>query len=109
MSEPRVLAERYELVELLARGGMSEVYLAQDRRLTRPVAVKVLASELSRDPAFVERFRREAQAAANLNHANIVSVYDWGQDGETSFIVMEYIDGTRITEYCSERSLSVSS
>ena len=103
MSEPRVLAERYELVELLARGGMSEVYLAQDRRLSRPVAVKVLASELSRDPAFVERFRREAQAAANLNHANIVSVFDWGQDGETSFIVMEYIDGRSVRELIRAR------
>lgn len=102
-SEPRVLADRYELVELLARGGMSEVFLAQDRRLSRPVAVKVLAAELSRDPMFVERFRHEAQAAANLNHPNIVSVYDWGQDGDTSFIVMEYIDGRSARDLITAR------
>ena len=102
-SEPRVLADRYELVELLARGGMSEVFLAQDRRLSRPVAVKVLAAELSRDPMFVERFRHEAQAAANLNHPNIVSVYDWGQDGDTSFIVMEYIDGRSVRDLITAR------
>ncbi|MFM7617416.1 MAG: Stk1 family PASTA domain-containing Ser/Thr kinase [Actinomycetes bacterium] len=102
-AEPRVLADRYELVELLARGGMSEVFLAQDRRLSRPVAVKVLAAELSRDPNFVERFRHEAQAAANLNHPNIVSVYDWGQDGDTSFIVMEYIDGRSVRDLITAR------
>ena len=102
-AEPRVLADRYELVELLARGGMSEVFLAQDRRLSRPVAVKVLAPELSRDPTFVERFRHEAQAAANLNHPNIVSVYDWGQDGDTSFIVMEYIDGRSVRDLITAR------
>jgi len=102
-SEPRVLADRYELVELLARGGMSEVFLAQDRRLSRPVAVKVLAPELSRDPTFVDRFRHEAQAAANLNHPNIVSVYDWGQEGDTSYIVMEYIDGRSVRDLITAR------
>lgn len=102
-SEPRVLADRYELVELLARGGMSEVFLAQDRRLSRPVAVKVLAAELSRDATFVDRFRHEAQAAANLNHPNIVSVYDWGQDGDTSYIVMEYIDGRSVRDLIKAR------
>jgi serine/threonine-protein kinase len=102
-SEPRVLADRYELVELLARGGMSEVFLAQDRRLSRPVAVKVLAPELSRDPTFVERFRHEAQAAANLTHPNIVSVYDWGQEGDTSFIVMEYVDGRSLRDLINAR------
>jgi serine/threonine-protein kinase len=102
-NEPRVIADRYEIIELIARGGMSEVFLAQDRRLSRPVAIKILAGELSRDPSFVERFRREAQDAGNLSHANIVSVFDWGQDGDTSFIVMEYIDGRSVRNLIDTR------
>ena len=89
----QVFSNRYEVVRGIGRGGMAEVYLAHDRHLDRPVAVKVLTSALSRDPTFVERFRREAQAAANLNHPNIVAVYDWGQEDGTYFIVMEYVDG----------------
>ena len=77
---PRVFSERYELTHLIARGGMAEVYRAHDRLLDRPVALKVLFPELSVDRAFVERFRREAQAAANLSHPNIVPVFDWGED-----------------------------
>jgi beta-lactam-binding protein with PASTA domain/tRNA A-37 threonylcarbamoyl transferase component Bud32 len=90
---PRVLSGRYELAHLVARGGMAEVYRAHDRFLDRPVALKILFPELSVDQAFVQRFRREAQAAANLAHPNIVSVYDWGEDGSTYFIVMEFIEG----------------
>ncbi len=92
-SPPRVLSGRYELSHLVARGGMAEVYRAHDRLLDRPVALKVLFPELSVDRAFVERFRREAQAAANLSHPNIVPVFDWGEDNGTYFIVMEFIDG----------------
>ena len=72
---------------------MAQVYRARDRLLDRPVALKVLFPELSVDRAFVERFRREAQAAANLSHPNIVPVFDWGEDGGTYFIVMEFVDG----------------
>ena len=93
MTETQVWSGRYELVRRLARGGMAEVHLARDLLLDRPVALKVLYPELSRDPSFVERFRREAQAAANLSHPNIVSVYDWGEEEGTYFIVMEYVDG----------------
>ena len=75
-----VLANRYEIERAIARGGMADVFLARDQQLDRPVAVKVLFPEFARDPSFVERFRREAQAAANLNHPNIVGVYDWGQE-----------------------------
>ena len=89
----RVFSDRYELTHLIARGGMAEVYRARDRLLDRPVALKVLFPELSVDRTFVERFRREAQAAANLFHPNIVPVFDWGEDDGTYFIVMEYIDG----------------
>lgn len=90
---PRVFSQRYELDYLIARGGMAEVYRARDRLLDRPVALKVLFPELSVDRSFVERFRREAQAAANLSHPNIVPVFDWGEDSGTYFIVMEFVDG----------------
>ena len=90
---PRLLSSRYELSHLVARGGMAEVYRAHDRLLDRPVALKVLFPELSVDRSFVERFRREAQAAANLSNPNIVPVFDWGEDGGTYYIVMEFVDG----------------
>lgn len=77
---------------------MAEVYLARDRLLDRQVVLKVLSSELARDPAFVQRFRREAQAAANLSHPNIVAVYDWGEEDGTYFIVMEYVEGPTLRD-----------
>ena len=83
MSSQQVFSDRYELVNHIARGGMAQVYLAKDVLLDRPVALKVLFPELSVDRAFVERFRREAKAAANLSHPNIVSIYDWGQGERT--------------------------
>jgi eukaryotic-like serine/threonine-protein kinase len=95
---PTIFNDRYEMHRRLARGGMSDVYLARDLLLERPVAVKVLFPEFAKDPTFVERFRREAQAAANLNHPNIVAVYDWGQQSGTYFIVMEYIEGRSLSE-----------
>ena len=94
---PRVYSERYELDHLIARGGMAEVYRARDRLLDRPVALKILFPELSIDRTFVERFKREAQAAANLSHPNIVPVFDWGEDSGTYFIVMEYVDGRALS------------
>ena len=90
---PRIYSGRYELTHLIARGGMAQVYRAMDRQLERPVALKVLFPELSVDRTFVERFRREAQAAANLSHPNIVPVFDWGEDDGSYFIVMEYVQG----------------
>src|SRR4051812_31538082 len=100
MSEqgPTVFNDRYELHRKLARGGMSNVYLARDLLLDRPVAVKVLFPEYAKEESFVERFRREAQAAANLNHPNIVAIYDWGQQASTYFIVMEYVEGRSLSE-----------
>jgi beta-lactam-binding protein with PASTA domain len=94
----RVLSNRYEIGAEIGRGGMADVYLGHDRLLDRRVAVKVLSHVHSSDPASVERFRREAQAAAGLNHPNIVAVYDWGQEGNTSFIVMEYVPGQTLRE-----------
>src|SRR5579862_428882 len=93
----RVLSGRYELGHLVARGGMAEVFRAHDRLLDRPVALKILFPELSVDRSFVERFRREAQAAANLSHPNIVPVFDWGEDAGTYFIVMEFVDGRALS------------
>jgi eukaryotic-like serine/threonine-protein kinase len=95
---PTVFNGRYELHRRLGRGGMAEVFLARDQLLDRPVAVKVLFPEFATDPSFVERFRREATAAANLNHPNIVGVYDWGEADSTYFIVMEYVDGRTLAE-----------
>jgi eukaryotic-like serine/threonine-protein kinase len=100
MSEqgPTVYNGRYELHRRLGRGGMAEVHLARDQLLDRPVAVKVLFPEFATDPSFVERFRREAQSAANLNHPNVVGVYDWGEADGTYFIVMEYVEGRTLAE-----------
>ncbi|MGI8806578.1 MAG: protein kinase domain-containing protein, partial [Acidimicrobiales bacterium] len=96
--EERVLGGRYKIVRHLARGGMAEVYVAEDQLLNRIVALKVLFPELARDEAFVERFRREARAAASLNHHNIVSVYDFGGDEDSWFIVMEYVEGRTLRD-----------
>jgi serine/threonine-protein kinase len=93
---------RYELHRRLGRGGMAEVYLARDQLLDRPVAVKVLFPALATDAGFVERFRREAQAAANLQHPNIVSVFDWGEANGTYFIVMEYVEGHTLADTIRE-------
>lgn len=98
VSDPRIYSDRYQVTHLIARGGMALVYRAQDLLLNRPVALKILYPELSADPLFVERFRREAQAAANLSHPNIVPVFDWGEDRGTYFIVMELIEGTSLAD-----------
>ncbi|MFP3989176.1 Stk1 family PASTA domain-containing Ser/Thr kinase [Streptomyces sp. E11-3] len=110
MEEPRRLGGRYELGQVLGRGGMAEVYLAHDTRLGRTVAVKTLRVDLARDESFQARFRREAQSAASLNHPAIVAVYDTGEDmvydaasgagGGISipYIVMEYVDGSTLRE-----------
>jgi len=94
----RVFSNRYEIQREIAQGGMAEVYLAHDQLLNRPVALKALFPQYAREPSFVERFRREAQAAANLNHPNIVAIYDWGQEDGTYFIVMEYVEGRSLRD-----------
>jgi serine/threonine protein kinase len=96
--EGTTVADRYRVERKLGRGGMAEVFLARDLRLERPVALKVLAPALSSDPAFVARFRREAQAAAGLSHPNIVGVYDWGEEMGSYFIAMEYAPGHTLAE-----------
>lgn len=88
-----VLNDRYRLLERIGVGGMSVVYRAQDLSLGRIVAVKALHENLTDDPGFLRRFQREAHAAANLSHPNIVTIHDIGQDGNTYYMVMEYVDG----------------
>ncbi|MGV8968577.1 MAG: Stk1 family PASTA domain-containing Ser/Thr kinase [Cellulomonas sp.] len=104
---PRILANRYEVGDLIGRGGMAEVHIGHDTRLGRTVAIKILRSDLARDPSFQARFRREAQASASLNHPSIVAVYDTGEDlvtdanGSVShapFIVMEYVEGHTVRD-----------
>jgi eukaryotic-like serine/threonine-protein kinase len=93
-----VLADRYELLEVLGRGGMGVVFRARDRVLNRVVAVKVLASDRAEDETFVARFEREALAAAALNHPNVVAVFDTGNDNATRFIVMECVSGSSLAQ-----------
>jgi eukaryotic-like serine/threonine-protein kinase len=93
-----LIAGRYELEELVGRGGMSTVYRAKDRLLERRVAIKLLHEHYSRDDDYVERFRREARAAAQLSHPNIVTVIDRGEDDGRQFIVFEYIDGQNLKQ-----------
>ena len=95
---PQVINERYEISRRIGRGGMADVFLARDLLLDRDVAVKVLFPEHAVDPNFVERFRREAQSVAGLNHPNIVGVYDWGQTGNTYFMAMEFVKGRTLSE-----------
>ena len=109
---PKLLGGRYEVAELLGRGGMAEVHRGYDTRLGRQVAIKMLRSELARDNTFLVRFRREAQSAAGLNHASIVAVYDHGEDILTEsggaqvkvpYIVMEFVDGKTLRQEITER------
>ncbi|WP_168582866.1 Stk1 family PASTA domain-containing Ser/Thr kinase [Gephyromycinifex aptenodytis] len=113
MSEPRrLLADRYEVGDLIGRGGMADVHLGYDTRLGREVAIKILRSELARDPSFLMRFRREAQSAASLNHPSIVAVFDSGEEHTSEpggaqvtvpFIVMEYVRGQTLREIIAEQ------
>ena len=108
---PQVLAGRYEIRDLIGRGGMAEVHLGYDTRLSRVVAIKLLRSDIAGDPTFQARFRREAQSAAALNHPAVVAVYDSGEEellqpGGASrtvpYIVMEYVEGHTVRELLSE-------
>jgi len=104
MSEKgRILADRYELKELIGQGGMADVYLAYDDILKREVAVKILRSSLTGDPIYITRFHREARAAAALCHRNIVEIYDVGEEDDLYYIVMEYVRGQTLKELINKR------
>jgi eukaryotic-like serine/threonine-protein kinase len=102
---PAQLGGRYEIGELLGRGGMAEVHIGRDSRLGRTVAVKMLRPDMARDPSFQARFRREAHSAASLNHPAVVAVYDTGEDefagNPVPYIVMEYVEGSTLRELLS--------
>ena len=113
-SATRLLGGRYQVGALIGRGGMAEVHAGHDTRLGRTVAIKMLRSDLARDPAFLARFRREAQSAAGLNHPAIVAVYDSGEDEDTEsggatvalpYIVMEYVEGRTLREILNETTV----
>jgi len=95
----KVLNNRYEIIEKIGGGGMAEVYKAKCRVLDRYVAVKILRSEFVEDEEFISKFKDESQAAAKLNHNNIVNIYDTGIDRDIHYIVMEYVEGTTLKEY----------
>ncbi len=108
--EQQLLGDRYQLVRRIGAGGMAQVYVAQDRLLGRNVAVKILHEESAGDTTYVERFRREAKAVAQLNHPNVVAVYDWGHTtSDTSagrsdyYMVMEYVPGPNLKEVVRAR------
>jgi len=110
-SATRLLGGRYQVDGLIGRGGMAEVHAGHDTRLGRTVAIKMLRSDLARDPMFLARFRREAQSAAGLNHPAIVAVYDSGEDEDTDsgggrvalpYIVMEYVEGRTLRDVLNE-------
>ena len=104
----KLFGNRYEIGQMIGTGGMADVYIGEDQRLSRKVAVKVLRSDLARDPSFVARFRKEALAAAGLNHPGIVAVYDSGEEGLNSYIVMELVTGhTLRDELAAPTALSV--
>ena len=99
-----MIADRYEILEKIGTGGMSDVYKAKDHKLNRFVAVKVLKQEFSENANFVSKFRIEAQAAAGLMHPNIVNVYDVGEEGENHYIVMELVEGITLKKYIEKKA-----
>ena len=98
----KILGGRYEIIEKIGEGGMAEVYKAKCHLLNRYVAIKILKPEYSKDETFVKRFRREAQSAAALTHANIVSVYDVGTEDDINYIVMELLESKTLKDYIDE-------
>ena len=99
----RILHQRYELLELIGGGGMADVYRARDKLLDRPVAVKILHEQFKSDREFIDKFHREAQAAARLSHANIVNIFDVGVEGNDHYIVMEYVPGSTLKDLIKQQ------
>ena len=103
LKEGVILSERYEIIARIGAGGMADVYKAQDHKLNRLVAVKVMKAEFREDTGFVQRFQKEAQAAAKLSHPNVVNVYDVGEDRGLYYIVMELVEGITLKNYIQKK------
>src|SRR5215510_9200884 len=97
----------YEVLSLIGVGGMGEVYLARDARLDRQIALKLLPAQFTADPAQVRRFEREARAASALNHPNIITIHEIGQEGDTHFITTEFVRGSTLREIITEGKLQL--
>ncbi|WP_460267385.1 protein kinase domain-containing protein, partial [Clostridium tertium] len=93
------ISGRYQILRVIGGGGMANVYLAEDIILDREVAIKILRFDYANDNEFIRRFRREAQSASSLDHPNIVSIYDLGEEDDIYYIVMEYVEGMTLKEY----------
>src|SRR4026209_2137722 len=96
--DPKTQLGRYEIWSLIGKGGMGDVYLAQDTSLNRKVALKVLPAEVASNQDRMRRFKQEATSAASLNHPNIAHIYEIGQSGDVNFIAMEYVDGMTLRD-----------
>jgi len=101
MSE-RIFGQRYKLMEKIGSGGMANVYKGEDAVLNRVVAIKILHDQFCNDASFVARFKQEAQSAANLTHPNIVNIFDWGKEGDSYYIIMEYLKGQNLRDYIAD-------
>src|SRR5260370_36824281 len=104
MADEQIYGSRYKLQDVIGDGGMARVYRAEDTRLDRTVAVKILREQFTNEPQFVERFKREARLAAALAHPNIVGVYDIGDEYGQYYIVMEYVPGENLKQITARES-----
>ncbi|MDO8690367.1 MAG: protein kinase, partial [Dehalococcoidia bacterium] len=102
-----ILSERYQLAEIVGKGGMATVYKATDLKLQRTVAVKVIHPDIAADPNFARHIQGEAHNAATLNHPNILAVYDVGEDQGFQYIVLEFVEGKTLKEVLNDGPLSI--
>lgn len=103
MENNKILANRYQLIKKIGGGGMAVVFLAHDNYLDRQVAIKLLRDEYVDDPEFIRQFQKEAKAIAKLSHQNIVNIYDFGQDGNITYLVMEYVEGQTLKDIIAQK------
>jgi len=105
MFKGKIFANRYEILEKINSGGMANIYLARDKKLSRNVALKIMFPQFASDSHFVERFKREAKSMANLSHPYIATVYDWGKEEEIYYIAMEYLSGENLSQTINKKGI----